>query len=121
MLEKLVVPASLIANWQAEVARHTALPERTLDWSEALALLERNNLKLRSARVDITNAQELAYQVFRDLIRRGARDTRRRRDRAGGVIQARRLRRIESLAGRAVSGAQRPRDDDRRRRKAHAP
>lgn len=55
-------------RWQADVARHAALPERTLDWAEALTLLEADNLKLRAARVDITNAQELAYQVFRDLI-----------------------------------------------------
>src|SRR5581483_9271248 len=37
-------------------------------WQAAVALLETNNLKLRSARYGITNAQELAGQVFRDLI-----------------------------------------------------
>ncbi|MDB6019435.1 MAG: hypothetical protein JWR19_3924 [Pedosphaera sp.] len=56
------------ARWQADVARQAALPERSVAWPEALGLLETNNLKLRAARVDITNAQELASQVFRDLI-----------------------------------------------------
>ncbi|MDB6068800.1 MAG: hypothetical protein JWR26_5008 [Pedosphaera sp.] len=55
-------------RWQADVARQSALPERALAWPEALALLQQNNLKLRAARVDITNSQELARQVFRDLI-----------------------------------------------------
>ncbi|HZQ45836.1 MAG TPA: hypothetical protein VFC07_02395, partial [Verrucomicrobiae bacterium] len=48
----------LHARWQADVARQAALPERTLNWPQALALLRSNNLKLRSARVDITNSQE---------------------------------------------------------------
>lgn len=59
---------ALHAHWQADVARQFALPERTLDWSQALALMQANNLKLRAARVDITNSQELATQAYRDLI-----------------------------------------------------
>ncbi len=58
----------LESAWQAAVARQADLPRRVLDWPEAVALLETNNLKLRSARYGITNAQELAGQVFRDLI-----------------------------------------------------
>lgn len=56
------------AHWQKDVARQAARPERKVDWPEALALLETNNLKLRAARVNITNAQELATQPFRELI-----------------------------------------------------
>ena len=59
---------ALHAHWQADVARQSALPERTLDWPQALALMQANNLKLRAARVDITNSQELATQAYRDLI-----------------------------------------------------
>jgi outer membrane protein TolC len=56
------------SRWQTELARQIALPDRIVSWPEALALLQTNNLKLRAARVDITNAQELARQVFKDLI-----------------------------------------------------
>ena len=59
---------SLELRWQAAVAHQAALPERKLDWPQALALLHTNNLKLRSARVGVTNTQELARQVYRDLI-----------------------------------------------------
>jgi hypothetical protein len=59
---------ALRSEWQADVAHQSALPERRLSWPEALALLEQNNLKLRSARVDLTNSQEIARQVYRDLI-----------------------------------------------------
>ncbi len=59
---------ALHARWQADVAHQAALPERTLDWPAALAKLRSNNLKLRSARVDITNSQDLARQVYKDLI-----------------------------------------------------
>lgn len=58
----------LHARWQADVAHQSALPERALDWPAALALLRSNNLKLRSARADITNSQDLARQVYKDLI-----------------------------------------------------
>jgi len=56
------------ARWQADVARQAALPERNLDWQQAVSLLRANNSKLRAARVNLTNSQELARQVFRDLI-----------------------------------------------------
>lgn len=58
----------LHARWQADVAHQSALPERSLDWPAALALLHANNSKLRGARNDITNSFELARQVFKDLI-----------------------------------------------------
>ncbi|MDB6122155.1 MAG: hypothetical protein JWQ71_1148 [Pedosphaera sp.] len=58
----------LRAQWQADVARQSSLPGRSLDWPQALALLKANNLKLRSARTDITNTAELATQPYRDLI-----------------------------------------------------
>lgn len=58
----------LHARWQADVAHQSALPERTLDWPAARALLLSNNLKLRSARAAITNSQDLARQVYKDLI-----------------------------------------------------
>lgn len=59
---------TLRSRWQADVARQSAMAERRLSWPEALALLEQNNLKLRSARMDVTNSQEVARQVYRDLI-----------------------------------------------------
>jgi hypothetical protein len=59
---------SVQAHWQADVKRQAALPDRVIGWPQALALLETNNLKIRAARFDVTNAQELAAQVFRDLI-----------------------------------------------------
>jgi len=55
-------------RWQKELARQSSLPHHSLDWGEALALLQTNNLKLRAARTDVTNTQDLARQVFRDLI-----------------------------------------------------
>ncbi len=58
----------LHARWQADVARQSNLPERRLTWTEAVALLDANNLKLRSARMDVTNSIEVARQVYRDLI-----------------------------------------------------
>lgn len=59
---------ALRTHWKADVAHQSALPERRVDWSEAQQLLLASNLKLRSARVDITNSQELARQPYRDLI-----------------------------------------------------
>jgi hypothetical protein len=55
-------------RWQKELVRQSSLPHHSLDWTEALALLQTNNLKLRAARMDVTNTQDLARQVFRDLI-----------------------------------------------------
>ncbi len=59
---------TLRARWQADVAHQASLPERALDWPTALALLHSNNLKLRSARADISNSVDLARQVYKDLI-----------------------------------------------------
>ncbi len=59
---------ALQTHWQEDVAHQSALPERVLDWPTALGLLQTNNLKLRSARIDITNSLELTRQVFKDLI-----------------------------------------------------
>lgn len=59
---------ALRSRWKADVAHQSALPERRLDWAEAVALLQENNAKLKSARIDVTNSQEIARQVYRDLI-----------------------------------------------------
>lgn len=55
-------------RWQAEVHRQSALPDRSLNWTEAVAWLHQSNHKLRAARTDITNSEEQVDQVFRDLI-----------------------------------------------------
>src|ERR1051326_8331123 len=60
--------SSLQAQWQTNLAYQTQAPERTLDWPAALELLRANNLKLRQARTEVTNAQEAVRQVFRDLV-----------------------------------------------------
>src|SRR5258706_8348305 len=54
-------------QWQTNVARQMALPERALTWSEAVVQLEGGNLKLWRAKADITNADENVRQVFKDL------------------------------------------------------
>src|SRR5689334_9947975 len=54
--------------WTTNLAYQAQLPDRVLDWPSALAELRANNLKLRQARLDLTNAQESVRQVFRDLI-----------------------------------------------------
>ena len=55
-------------RWQAEVQRQSALPDRSLNWTEAVAWLHQHNQKLQASRVDITNSEEQVGQVFRDLI-----------------------------------------------------
>src|SRR5687768_17519923 len=55
-------------QWQASVIRQIAQPQRVVDWPMALALLQENNPKLRRARLEITNSQELVRQVFKDLL-----------------------------------------------------
>jgi len=59
---------ALHQRWQADVAHQSALPERSLDWPAALAMMRADNGKMRTARNDITNSLELARQVFKDLI-----------------------------------------------------
>jgi len=55
-------------QWQTNVIHQIALPERRLNWPEALVELEGGNLKLRRGRADITNAQANVKQVFKDLL-----------------------------------------------------
>lgn len=55
-------------EWATNLAWQATLPERTLDWPGALAMLQTQNLKLRQARTELTNAQEAVRQVFRDLV-----------------------------------------------------
>jgi hypothetical protein len=58
----------LRAQWHTNVIRQADLPPRTLNWSEAVAILREHNLKLRRARIEVTNAQENVRQVFKDLL-----------------------------------------------------
>jgi hypothetical protein len=53
--------------WQTNVQYQLNLPTQALDWSQAKAMLESGNLKLRSSRLVVTNAQEFVRQVFKDL------------------------------------------------------
>jgi hypothetical protein len=55
-------------QWQTNMAHQAMLPERTLDWPSAVELMVSNNLKLKQARTEITNAQENVRQVYKDLI-----------------------------------------------------
>ena len=55
-------------QWQTNVARQAALPEKVLNWAQAVTYLKAGNLKLRRARADITNAEENVRQVFKDLM-----------------------------------------------------
>jgi len=55
-------------QWQTNVIHQLALPDRTLNWTQAVAELDAGNLKLRRARADITNAQENVRQVIKDLM-----------------------------------------------------
>lgn len=60
--------ADVRGEWQTNVAHQVNIPARTLDWESAVAALRENNLRLRRARVDITNAQESVRQIFKDLL-----------------------------------------------------
>jgi hypothetical protein len=55
-------------QWETSVVHQASLPQRTVDWPQATALLLNNSLKLRRARVEVTNAQENVRQVFKDLL-----------------------------------------------------
>jgi hypothetical protein len=57
----------LRVEWRTNWAHQAHLPVRMIDWPEAVALMQGQNLKLRQARVEITNSQEMVRQVFRDL------------------------------------------------------
>jgi len=58
----------LRAQWHTNVTRQAELPPRALNWSEAVAVLREHSLKLRRARIEVTNAQENVRQVFKDLL-----------------------------------------------------
>src|SRR5688572_29605644 len=58
----------LRAQWQTNAVHQASLPERVLDWDAAVQHLRENNLTLRRARVEITNAHENYRQIFKDLL-----------------------------------------------------
>lgn len=55
-------------QWQTNIQQQATLPQRVVDWQTAADLMLANNLKLRAARTEITNAHEAVVQVFKDLI-----------------------------------------------------
>ena len=58
----------LQTQWQTSAVHQASLPERVVDWDEALLFLRHHNLSLRRARIEITNAHENYRQVFKDLL-----------------------------------------------------
>jgi hypothetical protein len=58
----------LRVQWTTNLLHQAQLPEQSLDWPAATVRLHAQNLKLRSARFEITNSQESVRQVFKDLI-----------------------------------------------------
>src|SRR5688572_19618039 len=54
--------------WEENVIYQAQLPNRTLDWPTAVQLMRENNLKLRQAATDVTNAHEAVIQIFKDLV-----------------------------------------------------
>lgn len=55
-------------EWQTNINYQANLPEKVVDWPTAVSILLENNLRLRSARNEVTNAQESVKQVWKDLI-----------------------------------------------------
>jgi hypothetical protein len=55
-------------QWQTNVAHQAELAQRSVDWPQAVSFLRDHSLKLRRARVEVTNAQENLRQVFKDLL-----------------------------------------------------
>lgn len=55
-------------DWQAQVQLQANLPVQTLDWPQAVTRVRTGNLKLRAARLEVTNAQESVRQVYKDLM-----------------------------------------------------
>lgn len=55
-------------EWLANLKGQTELPGQLLDWPEAVAKVRLGNLKLWSARIEVTNAQEEVRAVYRDLL-----------------------------------------------------
>lgn len=60
--------ASLREQWNSSVVQQANLPERVLDWHEAVGIMSAQNIKLRQMRIDLTNSQESVRQVFKDFI-----------------------------------------------------
>src|SRR5580765_7587725 len=58
----------LRSQWTTNLIHQENLPEQRMDWPQAVAFLRAHNLKLLSARMEITNSQESVRQVFKDLI-----------------------------------------------------
>jgi hypothetical protein len=54
--------------WETNLAHQSNLPERVIDWHEAMGIMLARNLKLRQMRNDLTNAQASVRQVFKDFI-----------------------------------------------------
>ncbi|MGV3774480.1 MAG: hypothetical protein ACO1QB_16390 [Verrucomicrobiales bacterium] len=59
---------ALRTEWETNVQHQANLPERVLDWQTATAIMLEKSLKLRQARIEVTNAQESVRQIFRDLV-----------------------------------------------------
>ncbi|MDX1952594.1 MAG: TolC family protein [Verrucomicrobiota bacterium] len=59
---------TLRAEWKTNIFRQQDLPLRTVEWNEALEMMLQHNLKLRGARMALTNSQEEVRAVFKDLI-----------------------------------------------------
>ncbi len=55
-------------QWLTNVQYQIALPDQIVDWPTAVEIMEAHNLKLRQARIEITNAHESVVQVFKDLM-----------------------------------------------------
>jgi hypothetical protein len=50
--------------WQTNLEHQADLPVRPVDWPAALEILLRNNVKLRQARLEVTNNIENYHQIF---------------------------------------------------------
>ena len=68
--ERIVVEQmnELRRAWDSNVVYQANLPERVIDWHEAMGIMLARNLKLRQMRNDLTNAQASVRQVFKDFI-----------------------------------------------------
>ena len=58
----------LRVQWDANLSYQAQLPDRVLDWPTAVQVMHQNNLKLRQASTDVTNAHEAVIQIFKDLM-----------------------------------------------------
>ena len=54
--------------WDSNVVYQANLPQRVIDWHEAMGIMLAKNLKLRQMRNDLTNAQASVRQVYKDFI-----------------------------------------------------